>query len=568
MLTEISFNNYKAFESGFLKIKPITILLGANSIGKTSLLHFILMLQQTAIAKENYKAALKLHGGFLSLGESKNIFRKHKTERPVSFKLGFSNAKLSDFLSRQLIYNKIEEIFEYANFTYRYSKDSTGTDMSVFKKYSKLFSDLRYSKNDTGINKILNGINDILDFSIENTKKIKRSSDKDVLNNLIFYSYRSNKIFRNIENRKNELISGIDFIKTISNLINDDTNFSLEYEIGLISNVLIIKNMKFYINNNMVFDIDMEINKIQKFKFNSPYLNDDKVIAKLSESLKKHFFQPRTIFSFVKNEDNYDNTNMEYSYIIGIIIEILTSSIRSLEKYFDEENINYVSPLRAHPKRYYFLDKAKINNYLDTLDGDALAETLKENENVKNQVNDWLRRFNLQVEVNKLEDILHKLTVNQNTLTLDITDVGFGISQVLPVIIQGFLSYENSITLIEQPEIHLHPKMQADLAELFIDIAIKKKEKNKREVKNLIIETHSEYLLKRLRRKISNGEIDANDVAIYMIRQNTEGVKDNSIIQELNIEKRGNFEYPIEFYGGELLKDDTEFLKNQLIDNE
>lgn len=63
---------------------------------------------------------------------------------------------------------------------------------------------------------------------------------------------------------------------------------------------------------------------------------------------------------------------------------------------------------------------------------------LKENETVKNRVNTWLNTFGLQVDVSTLQDVIHKLKIHQYTLDLDITDVGFGISQILPVIVQGF----------------------------------------------------------------------------------------------------------------------------------
>ena len=119
------------------------------------------------------------------------------------------------------------------------------------------------------------------------------------------------------------------------------------------------------------------------------------------------------------------------------------------------------------------------------------------------------------------------------------------------------------MTLIEQPEIHLHPKMQADLADLFIDIVISKnqKQRNQKPSKYLFIETHSEYLLKRLRRRISDGTISADNVAIYLIDPdlNDEG----ATIRELEVQERGQFDWPIDFYGGELLKDSTEFIKNQ-----
>lgn len=564
MLQEICFKNYKAFDNGKLKIKPITLLLGANSIGKTSILQFILMLQQTALSNENYKAALKLHGGFLSLGEGKNIFRKQNTEKPVVLRLNFENENLSSQLSQGLIKEKIGEIYEYARITDSVKlslKEKNLTINQDLKNFQRIFSNHRIFKDDFKIDdKIINSINSILDYSIENTKVIrKQQKEKEILND--YYLYRLNRTFRSIENKRNEIVYGIEFIKKLSKMIKPNTRFGLEFEICLKDNILLIKSFSLFVDEDLIFQVSMELHKEQKFNFHSPLFENQSFSNKINDVIKKYFVQPRTIFSFVKDEVDINSTP-DNLYFIEIAISIIKGYLSTIDDYFNEENINYVSPLRAHPKRYYFLDKAKINTYLNTLDGDALAEILKENETIKNQVNEWLSRFNFNVQVSKLEDILHKLTVNQNSLNLDITDVGFGLSQVLPVIIQGFLSYENSITLIEQPEIHLHPKMQADLADLFINIAIKKR-KNRNTYKNLIIETHSEYLLRRLRRRISEGVISHDDVAIYLIKQNTDGVHDNSIIEELPIEAKGNFDYPIEFYGGELLKDETVFLKNQ-----
>lgn len=78
--------------------------------------------------------------------------------------------------------------------------------------------------------------------------------------------------------------------------------------------------------------------------------------------------------------------------------------------------------------------------------------------------------------------------------------------------------------------------------------------------KYLLVETHSEYLLRRLRRRISEGKISAEDVAIYFITP----PKDNnssSEIQEKEISEDGNFEWPQDFYADELKKDTTEFIK-------
>ena len=74
-------------------------------------------------------------------------------------------------------------------------------------------------------------------------------------------------------------------------------------------------------------------------------------------------------------------------------------------------------------------------------------------------------------------------------------DVGIGISQVLPVIVYSYAS-ENNLIAVEQPEIHLHPALQADLGDVFIQSALGEN-KNR-----FILESHSEHLLLRLMRRI------------------------------------------------------------------
>jgi len=490
MLKEIHFQNYKAFEKGSIKIKPITILLGANSIGKTSLLQLFLMLQQTGLASENYKSALKLHGGFLSLGEGKNIFRKQDASKKLVFKIDFSENSLIDNLKRQLIFRRYDELLEYAGFSQNIILKQSHSNKNIHQ-FENLFHRERFnSRKEFKVDeKLLPEIDKILTLISEGTGQLKKMQKEKIIFEDYFY-HRNPRLLKNIETKKEQIKDSFEFLINLSNKLKEDSTFSVEYEIQLKDNILLISNFKLLIDNDILFEVNTGISKDNsKFSFSIPSIEPKKIPQKFNETIKKRFLQPRTIFSFLNSDIDFDDSQKEDIPILtDIVTQIISETLSELESYFDEENINYVSPLRAHPKRYYFLDKAKINTYLDTLDGDALAEILKENGSIKKQVNDWLKKFNLNIEVTNPQDILHKLTINQNELQLDITDVGFGISQVLPVIIQGFLSFDDSITVIEQPEIHLHPKMQADLADLFISIVSKKKGRNNKS-KNLIIET-------------------------------------------------------------------------------
>ncbi|EKE05979.1 MAG: hypothetical protein ACD_19C00135G0003, partial [uncultured bacterium] len=367
---------------------------------------------------------------------------------------------------------------------------------------------------------------------------------------------------RMLRDNKNEYLLTFAFLSGISRDLKRN-QFCMQYDLASKDKALFLKGFSIYNDKNLIVGLTFEQtkqNQLELKSFESKYLNTKEIDSKTFQNAKNLFGNQKTIFSFVQGIEGIDVSQESISPLSQTLRNLINLASSETSEYFEDDSINYVSPLRAHPKRYYFLDKAKINVYLDTLDGDAIAEILKENVHLKKQVNTWLNKFNLKVNVEHLEDIIHKVQVNQNSLDLDITDVGFGISQVLPVIIQGFLSHNETLTLIEQPEIHLHPKMQADLADLFIEIVFSNRKKPS---KYLLIETHSEYLLKRLRRRISENVISAEDVAIYLVDPDVEA--QGAIIKELKVQQKGHFDWPVDFYGGELLKDTTEFLKNQII---
>lgn len=115
MIRKISFENYKAFKSGELKLKPITILLGANSVGKSSIINLLLMLQQTARVS-NYKSALRLHGENVSLGECENIFRNKDKSNDIIVGFEFESPQLTNLLQRKLFEDLIERIIDPIRF--------------------------------------------------------------------------------------------------------------------------------------------------------------------------------------------------------------------------------------------------------------------------------------------------------------------------------------------------------------------------------------------------------------------------------------------------------------------
>jgi len=129
-----------------------------------------------------------------------------------------------------------------------------------------------------------------------------------------------------------------------------------------------------------------------------------------------------------------------------------------------------------------------------------------------------------------------------------ITDVGFGVSQVLPVLVQAFYCPPNSTVWMEQPEIHLHPQVQSELADVFIS-AIKARENGKERNVQLIVESHSEHFLNRLQRRIAEGELAPGDVAIYFCHRSGTGTE----LEPLRLNIFGDIEnWPENFFGDEM----------------
>ena len=154
-----------------------------------------------------------------------------------------------------------------------------------------------------------------------------------------------------------------------------------------------------------------------------------------------------------------------------------------------------------------------------------------------------------------VEDVflLHFIDQRNNTRA-SIKDVGFGFSQVLPVVVKTRAGFFKNI-LIEQPELHLHPAMQAELGDLFIRGA-KEVEKplgvdvNMQKYNNFILETHSEHLILRLLRRVretTDGELPDNtppitpdDIAVLYIEPGENGAE----VTHIPVTSDGEFAKP------------------------
>ena len=88
------------------------------------------------------------------------------------------------------------------------------------------------------------------------------------------------------------------------------------------------------------------------------------------------------------------------------------------------------------------------------------------------------------------------------------TELGVGFSQLAPIILLCLTSAPGTTILLEQPELHLHPKVQQKFADFIVEMI----EKNDLQI---ILETHSDHILNRIRRRVAQAKIEENDSSLF-----------------------------------------------------
>jgi len=141
--------------------------------------------------------------------------------------------------------------------------------------------------------------------------------------------------------------------------------------------------------------------------------------------------------------------------------------------------------------------------------GDMLPDLLYRRPELVHETNKWLDRLQIGYHINvqavgtRSGDLFEiRLIDTRRGVDVALSDVGFGVTQILPLVVQS-LAGEGQIITIEQPEVHVHPKLQADLGNLFAE-AIRSPRNHR-----FIIETHSEHLVLRMQRLIREKKTSA-----------------------------------------------------------
>lgn len=297
--------------------------------------------------------------------------------------------------------------------------------------------------------------------------------------------------------------------------------------------------------------LDVALERDEKRKLN---LTSDNYSFKMADGRKWPLEEPEKFYRL-------SDTSMARYKNAGFLADLALATEGMLER------ISYLGPLRSHPQRIYQWsgDTPASVGQMGEYAVAAILAAQGEGRRLNRQVGGHTKGF-AEFIAAWLKDlgVIHDFAVrpvaegrkeyevlvrtHAKAPEVKITDVGFGISQVLPALVQAFYCPPNSTVWMEQPEIHLHPQVQAELADVFIS-ATQAREGGKPRDVQLIVESHSEHFLNRLQRRVAEGTVKPEEVAVYFCRRTGSATE----LEPLKLNMFGEIEnWPENFFGDEM----------------
>jgi predicted ATPase len=547
VISTFSGANYKAFKDFKLELRPLTVLLGANSSGKSALINSLLMLSQSADSTLISESPLRLNGNKTGMGETLNIIKDKNPNNRLNFSFELSS---KDIIRKKIADAKIAVLQDHDNvirFMAHFANSparATTVNKSALAAFNKLLprlEEITFRSREASIS-----IAKIKEFGsiyvklIKNYRAIMNGVNLGVHLPDAFSTLTQTASLKKIE----DSFSGYLELPP-SKITPSKISYSFAYNKRL-ECLQIVEYVQYNRSNAIIFGYRKEGNNSRIFSD----VIDASVLSRSRSELLKLVSPDSLVFMKHTKEltnsfgsfSSFEGSNSPFAAILSRMVNVTSrhvlSSLNGLQ-------VNHVSPLRAFPQRYYLLDKSVHHTKLNVLDGTELAEVLKNNPTIKDNINLLLAPFNIGIDIEKVNDIIYKIVVNQDDVNLELTDVGFGISQALPILVQAYLSPPGSLTIIEQPEIHLHPNMQAWLTDAIIKIALTER-------KRFLIETHSDALIRRIRLRIvdDSSELTEDDVKIYHLHRDK--INRHTLLDDIRISDNGDIKWPKDFMDVEI----------------
>lgn len=493
MLRHLAVENFKCFgDRQVAPLGPITLLYGPNSGGKSSLIKALLLLKQTFEGYVSGSPCLVPRGRLVDLGSFKSMLHRHDVEKELTISVKYDPTDLRGG-PRCLLPRSPQT--KAIDISYRANASSTG-DKHEVAELSRVLYELNEPQS--------------LRLQMKNAGKGPEEEDKFEFDSPWF-------------SEKNDR--------------------QTDTEVGLLQRLLDSWPTS-------------EFSPFFEGASDSSWPSDWRVSGEL---LQKLYAMP-TDWSPLPVQFAHFQDKSEGSREGATLANGLTNFLMRIAREFRTvlQSISYLGPLRSRLERYY-QQSGVVKNSVGNNGEDLASVAYANRKGLIKKVNHWFERFDIpylfevRAAGNDITGQLISLALIDlaSGLRINTADVGFGIGQLLPIIVEGVLTQNNTI-VVEQPEIHLHPRLQAHVADLIIQTAALsspkfKSDRNTTPGKQWIVETHSETLILRVQRRIREGLVRPDDVSVLYLQPDGEG---GTEIFHLEMDRDGEFidEWPGGFF--------------------
>lgn len=531
MLKAVELANFKAFgEQTRIELAPITLVFGENSAGKSSILQALSLLKQTR-QKREYGALLvpRTEGGIVELGGFQEMLFDHDLQRELSIRVDM----IPDQIARRRSAETVAEQpagSEFLGFEAAFARPSEDAEIEIrrltlhssgasgraaeFKpvelqpgQYRAFVHDpaaMLRARRPIGASDVrparCTWLTDEREFWSDIYARSKRRSDKIVdelrqLRNVAQESVRQGSLFEEAEDENRSWLAEVD------------------------------EAITFYDSD---FNIDAFIKRMLHAELQTVIGLDGFMPLGVRQRQREPLPELETFRRFGPSRLRMRDLTLDLSGFAVDCGRMLDVALESLYP---------MGPYRRPPQRWYIFTGTSPQDV--GYRGDLLPDLLYRRPELVQETNGWLDTLEIGYHIKvqsvgvRSRDLFEVRLVDRRRgreVDVALSDVGFGVSQILPFIVQSLAGQQQTIT-IEQPEVHIHPRLQADLGDL-LAAAIRPPQLHR-----FIIETHSEHLVLRMQRLVRDRRLGADEVSIIYVSRGRNG----SQAQRLRLDGSGDF---------------------------
>lgn len=528
MLTELGLRNFKPFgaSEATVPLSKINLIYGPNSGGKSSIIQALLMLKQSAeYIRPGNVFELVARGQYVDLGGFLSMVHRHQVDLPLSIRIDLNyGSNISIGMTFQANKDLGTDSSLLSELTYKLAPDN-GSGMIIHLAREEATDDP--NEHDHG---------DPVRFGWKTSSSldsyIRHICEMLIEERQAFEEFpRRHRYPRSRLSRQRTLYSSYVWRRAMHGALDHEEKSS--FKVGSISPIL----------RDLLKDSTLGVSGFYRL------LPHQVSIPSVRETVSPNpeGVEGTVDVSFHKDGQAQETAKLEITDIVDYMmfpeggVSIFAQDFERLLR-----DISYLGPILNDPERY----SLRIGRAHPTVGrrGEFTYDMISYDSVIREAVNRWFERFEIPYVLTVGSNVGDELTGGINSIPLMDTrtntrvtpvDIGYGISQILPVIVEGIAS-ASRVICVEQPEVHLHPRLQAQIADLMVETS------RGEDGKQWIVETHSELLVRRIQTRLAEKAISPDDITVLYVNPTQRG----SIVSVIEVDEQGNYldEWPDGFF--------------------